>query len=332
MVGGSRPGWVRDAGELGIAVLGADGFIGSHVVAMASASGAAVTALCVKEPWRLDGSGDDVELIPVRDGRWWEEDRVAELEPVLRRMDALALLAYRPPDSRESDAWTEHERSVNTEGAHRVAELAAATGTRVVFTSSADVYGPWHDDPVDEAEEPAPATPYARAKLEAEGLVRRACGGPAGAVCLRLATVYGPGEDGPRAIPSFTRALLRGEEPLVHGDGSDVRDYVHVGDVAGAIVNACRPGEGEAAEQVLNVGSGVGRSTEEILEAVAGAVGAEPRARFVPSPRPPTRLVVRTERAARSLGMGSPAEFETTLDEEVGWLRSRWKTSSVSEP
>jgi UDP-glucose 4-epimerase len=308
-------------------VLGADGFIGSHVVATAIATGAEVTGLCVKEPWRLEGSAEGVELIPVRDGRWWEEDQLAELELVLRGVDALAFLAYQPPPSREADAWTEHELSVNTAGARRVAERAVAAGTRVVFTSSADVYGPWHDELVGETHEPSPATPYAHAKLEAERAILAGSPASPGAVCLRLATVYGPGDNGPRAIPSFARALLRGEEPMIHGDGSDVRDYVHVRDVAGAIANACSPPETDAGDPVLNVGSGVGRSTNEILEAVAAAVGARPRARYVPSPRLPTRLVLSTERAARNLGIASHAQFEPALEEEVGWLRATLEDS-----
>ncbi len=46
--------------------------------------------------------------------------------------------------------------------------------------------------------------------------------------------MFGPGENGPRAIPSFVRALHAGVRPVVDGDGSDVRDYVHVVDVAAA--------------------------------------------------------------------------------------------------
>ncbi len=83
---------------------------------------------------------------------------------------------------------------------------------------------------------PQPQTPYSEAKLEAE---RRLSRGPGSVVTLRLSTVYGPGEDGPRAVPSFINAFLRSETPILHGDGSDVRDYVHVEDVAAAIVNAC---------------------------------------------------------------------------------------------
>jgi UDP-glucose 4-epimerase len=200
-----------------------------------------------------------------------------------------------------------HELEVNTAGAERVA--AAAPG-RVVFASSADVYGPWHDDPVSEDVPAAPATPYAVAKLEAERRLD--------AVSLRIATVFGPGENGPRAIPSFVRALRAGERPVVHGDGEDLRDYVHVVDVAAALLNAI------VAEPagVLNVGSGTGRTTLEILEAVCRACGREPDAEHVPATRPSSRLVLDSARARDALGFLPTADFDAALAEEVRWLGS----------
>ena len=126
-----------------------------------------------------------------------------------------------------------------------------------MFTSSADVYGPWHEEPVTERTAPEPQTPYAEAKLEAERRLAEAAGSRS-VVSLRLATVYGPGEDGPRAIPSFINAFLSDEVPVLHGGGRDVRDYVHVEQVAAAILNACtRP----SPPATINIGSGVGRST-----------------------------------------------------------------------
>ena len=158
----------------------------------------------------------------------------------------------------------------------------------MVFTSSADVYGPWRDEPVDERAEPAAVSPYAVAKLEAERRLGDLLG-PNGLTVLRLATVFGPGEHKLRAIPAFIRALLDGEEPVLHREGTDVRDYVHVEDVAAAIVNAClRPTEVPA----INVGSGVGRSTRDVLDAVARVMGTRAAADSGPSLRPRSRLIL----------------------------------------
>jgi UDP-glucose 4-epimerase len=292
-----RPAWLRDCSGARLVVIGADGFIGSHVVALALAAGARVRAICLREPWRLEGVEVDPELPDV----WWEVD--------VGEAGVVALLAYEPPPSYEPESWRAHERAVNVRGA----EAVAGAGVRVVFASSADVYGAWHDEPVSEAVAPAPATPYAEAKLAAENEILRAGGG---SLVLRLATVYGPSEHLRRAIPAFITALAAGDEPVVHGDGSDFRDYVYVGDVAAAIVHACAGG----ARGRINIGSGAGRSTLDILEAVGAVLEVDPRARFEPSPRPPSRLVLDAAQARAELAFEPRRDFATALREEADWL------------
>jgi len=300
-----------------IAVLGADGFIGSAVVRAALGAGATVDALCAKHPWRLGDLEADSSLQIADLAAWWERSRVESLEPVLAGADAVALLAYQPPPDRFSAR--RHEREVNAAGTAAIGEIAARVGARLVFTSSADVYGHWQEEPVTELTVPQPQTPYSEAKLEAERHLS-SLGGARSIVSLRLATVFGPGEDGPRAIPSFINAFLRSEEPVLHGDGTDVKDYVHVDDVAAAIVNAClRP----SPPATMNLGSGVGRSTEEVLRAVAAAMDVEPHARREPSPRPSSRLVVDPALASRELGFDPHRDFKPALRDEVRWLRDR---------
>ena len=152
-----------------IAILGADGFIGSAVVRAALGAGATVAAFCAKSPWRLRDVEDDSSLEIANLAAWWERSRVESLEPVLAGADAVALLAYQPPPDRFSARRHEHE--VNAAGTAAIGEIAARAGVRLVFASSADVYGPWHDQPVTEKTVPQPQTPYAEAKLRAERLL-----------------------------------------------------------------------------------------------------------------------------------------------------------------
>jgi len=291
------PPWLRRCEGKRIAVIGADGFIGSHVVACALAAGASVRAVCANDPWRIEGLPVELE----RPDRWSSSGSL--------EVDAVAILAYEPPPSYEDEVWLRHELEVNTEGALSLARSAP----RVVFTSTADVYGPLREGALDELAEPEPATPYSRAKLEAEEGIAAASADHA---VLRLSTVYGPSEHARRAIPAFISALAGGGEPVVHGDGSDVRDYVYVGDVASAVVNACSGG----AVGLFNIGSGIGRSTRDVLEAVARVLDVPLRARFEPSPRAPTRLVLDSSRARSELDVVPGMDFERGLREEAGWL------------
>ncbi|MHB8468986.1 MAG: NAD-dependent epimerase/dehydratase family protein [Gaiellaceae bacterium] len=290
-----------DAAGLRLAVVGADGFLGSHVVRVALAAGAAVEAVLLQEPWRL-ADLDDGRLTRTlaRRERLGRPDAV----PALDRPDAVVWLAYVPP--RPGAGALAHERADNTASALH----AAALGRPVVFASSADVYGPNVVGAATESRPAVPVSPYAIAKREAEEAL--AAAGPV----LRIATAYGPGENGPRAIPSFIRALSAARPAVVHGDGSDVRDYVRVGDVAAALVAAAvapEPG-------LFNVGSGRGRTTLEVLAAVAAALGVEPTVEYVPARGAVSRLVLDTTRLRSSLGIEPGVAFEEAVAEEVAWL------------
>lgn len=298
-------------------VIGADGFIGSHLARTLADRGGLVTAVVTRHPWRLRAWGTaGIEVVGLSREDWWSEAAVVEIARLVEGADAVALLAYRPPELREHLAWSRHEEDVNMAGTLRLATAAADAGARVVFASSADVYGHWRESPVAEADEVAPGTPYGEAKLAVEdGLAEM----DLHTVSVRIATVYGPGERGHRAIPLFIEAYLDGRLPTLHGDGVDVRDYVHVRDVCGVLVAAASAPE---PPPVVNAGSGRGRTTREILEAVAAALGREPDCHSVPSPRAPTHLVLDSCLAASMRGQTADVPLDQGLVEEVGWLRT----------
>lgn len=316
-----RRDWLRPARGRRLLLVGAQGFVGAHTAAAALDAGAEVVAACVGDEWRLAPlRANRLELVRVRP-QWWE------LEPaVWRRIadgaDAVVLLAYAmPPDG--ADPIT-HERAVNRDGAIRIAGAALEMGCHVVFTSSADVYGWRRPGDLDEDSPPMPERPYAVAKLEAENAIE-ALASPGQAVSLRLSTVFGPGASGPRAIPSFARAISDGRSAVLHREGRDVRDYVHVSDVAAAIVNAA---VGEA-PPLVNVGSGVGRSTLAVYRAVEHALGASLAPTLEPAVDAPGRLVLDVGRARRVLDLEPLPSFDEAVAEEAEWAVRRMRAPSA---
>jgi UDP-glucose 4-epimerase len=164
-----------------------------------------------------------------------------------------------------------------------------------VLASSSIVYGGRHTGALSEDLDVHPESPYAASKVAAEQMVS-AIGG----VVLRCFNVAGGRDTDPtRIIPNVFRAIT-GELPHVtlNGDGSATRDFVHVADVAQAMVNALE----RASAGTYNIGSGVGTSMAEIIEAAEGITGRSvPVEHNPPKPEPPN-LIADIARARAELG------------------------------
>jgi UDP-glucose 4-epimerase len=140
----------------------------------------------------------------------------------------------------------EHDRFVNVEGTRAVAQAAVAVGARrVLFASTAAVYGEPVELPLTEESPTVPAVPYGHSKLAAERVLAEVLR-PAGVdfACLRLANVYGPrqraaGEGG--VVAEFaSRMVGGGEPPTIFGTGRQTRDFIFVADVVSAFVETAR--------------------------------------------------------------------------------------------
>lgn len=148
--------------------------------------------------------------------------------------------------------------TVNVQGTANVAAAARAHGVeRMVFLSTAAVYGDQRRRSVAEHDPVNPVGSYATTKLEAEGVLAES-GVPADA--LRVFNIYGPG-----MRDSLVNRLLSGgvDEVALNGLDGFVRDYIHVDDVARAVLRSA--GATEPAFRVLNIGSGIARSNRELL-------------------------------------------------------------------
>ncbi|MFN3867407.1 MAG: NAD-dependent epimerase/dehydratase family protein, partial [Demequina sp.] len=205
-----------------------------------------------------------------------------------------------------------HTYRQNVEGTGTLLDAMADAGVaQLVFSSSAGVYGTPAEPVVTEDTPTTPESPYGESKLVAEWLIRdqvRATAGtdtPLRATSLRYFNVVGSGttdvhDASPHNLfPKVIRAIKAGQPPLIFGDdydtpdGTCVRDYVHVEDLAHSHVAAARMLDaGLALAPVYNLGSGDGTSVREIVGSLLEAAGSDLEPIVKPRrPGDPARIV-----------------------------------------
>ncbi|NLE22423.1 MAG: UDP-glucose 4-epimerase GalE [Actinobacteria bacterium] len=234
----------------------------------------------------------------------------------------------------ESVADPERYRSVNVEGTAQVIRAAVAAGAgRLVFSSTAAVYGAPERTPIDEDDPPAPANPYGETKLAGERLLQEARSrGELAATALRYFNACGA--DGPRGedhdpeshlIPLALRAARDGTPIKVFGhdyptpDGTCVRDYVHVADLADAHIAALEALPG--VQGSFNLGTGAGDSVQAVLDTVESVTGSalvrETAARRAGDP---PVLVAGNRRAAERLGWRPRRSLRDAVADAWAWM------------
>ncbi|MCW4466392.1 UDP-glucose 4-epimerase GalE [Glutamicibacter sp. MNS18] len=294
-------------------VTGGAGYIGSHVVLALQQAGLS--------PVVVDSLSSGIRGFVAPQVPFYQVS-VLEREPLTRIMrdhgvqGVIHLAGYKYAG--ESVKYPLHAFEQNVTGTARLLEAmeAAAVGN-IVFSSSAAVYGTPHEDLVTETTATAAQSPYGQSKLVAEWLIRdQAVAAGLRHTSLRYFNVVGSGHDAlydaspHNLFPLVFAALGAGNTPRIFGtdydtiDGTCVRDYVHVVDLALAHVAAARTLAADAGlEPVYNLGSGDGVSVREIMAAVARVTGIP----FIPVEEPrrpgdPSRIVADGTLAARDLG------------------------------
>jgi UDP-glucose 4-epimerase len=178
------------------------------------------------------------------------------------------LIYHLAAESRVLDAEEDLERTftTNVQGTFNVLSAALEGGVRrVIFTSSREVYGDPKALPVAEDASLAPKNAYGVSKAAAELWCRAFQNRGLDVVILRLANVYGPGDQG-RVIPTFIDRALSGRPLLLYG-GSQVLDFVWVGDVVDVLFRAGDM-RGGYDGLPINVGSGCGTGLADLAERV----------------------------------------------------------------
>jgi UDP-glucose 4-epimerase len=204
---------------------------------------------------------------------------------------------------------------INLMGSHNVFAAAADHGVRrVIFASSASVYGEPEKIPIHEDDPLRPATPYCISKRGAEDLLRF-CQRQRGLswIALRFFNVYGEGQKTTAyytsVINHFVARLRNGEPPVIDGRGEQSMDFIHVHDVARATVLALGA---ETDNMPINVGTGVDTSVATLARVLIAAVGADVEPQFNPRDVLVSRRAADITRAREVLG------FEAAIGVEEG--------------
>ncbi|MEP6623325.1 MAG: NAD-dependent epimerase/dehydratase family protein, partial [Acidimicrobiia bacterium] len=246
---------------------------------------------------------------------------VAGVEVVFH-LGALGAVARSVADPRSSNA-------ANVDGTLNVLTEARDGGVRrVVFASSSSIYGGAEVVPTPETTPLRPRSPYAVTKMTGDWYTRVFAElYELETVALRYFNVYGPRQrpDATYAavIPLFAAALLAGEHPVVHGDGTQSRDFTFVTDVVAANLAAASAPTETASGQAFNIAPGAGTTLLELLDGLATRIGVTPDPVFV-DPRPgDVKISCADASAARSvLGWAPTVSIPDGLAAYVDWIRA----------
>lgn len=315
-------------------ITGGAGYIGAHVVRAMREAGERAVVYDDLSTGVAERLPSDVPLVT---GSTLDGERVAKAIAAHRVTGVVHLAAKKQVG--ESVERPLHYYRENVEGLRVLLEAVAAARVKsFVFSSSAAVYGMPDVDLVTEDTPCAPMSPYGETKLAGEWLVRAA--GQAHGIataCLRYFNVAGAAspelaDTGVfNIVPMVFERLTAGEAPRIFGDdyatpdGTCVRDYIHVVDLAEAHVataralSAASPGR----SLTLNIGRGEGVSVREMIDRINATTSRTLPPTVTPRrPGDPARVVASADRITAELGWKARHDVQDMITSAwAGWLR-----------
>lgn len=303
-------------------VTGGAGFIGSHVTAHLVTMGHEVQVLDNLSSGRIENVPREAGFIcgDIRDREW--HGAVADFAPEVLIHLAAQVSVPRSVEDPEGDART------NIVGSLNVLEFAGRHGLRkVIYSSSAAVYGVPDRLPLSERQVAKPICPYGVSKYAVEQYLpffRDRFG--LDYVVLRFANVYGPRQDpnGEGGVVSvFAKRLAAGKAPMISGDGSQTRDFVYVGDVAEAVALSIECGESE----IINVATATRMSVLQLSRIMSASFGYRDEPLFMPERAGDIpHSCLENTRASEVLGWQPRTRLEDGLDAVRDWI---WESGLV---
>lgn len=300
-------------------VTGGAGFIGSHLVEALVEGGNEVVVIDDLSLGNLDNLKNAKDKIT-----FYEVSVADDLREIFskHKFEAVFHIAALPRVQYSIQHPVETHKA-NVEGTLNLLEQCRLNGVkRFVFSSSASIYGNQEDLPLREKMGPSPLSPYALHKLIGEqycALYHALYG--IESVSLRYFNVYGarqsPSGEYACLIPKFAKIMREGKNPIIYGDGSHTRDFVHVKDVVSANIAAWKAGS-RAFGRTFNVGSGVGLSVNDVFNKLKHNLGYAGNAHYGPEVIEPRHALADISLAREFLGWSPKIGFEEGLKLALG--------------
>jgi UDP-glucose 4-epimerase len=300
-------------------ITGGAGFIGNHIARLLLSEGWEVICFDDLSVGKMEYVPDGAELI-IGDIRDEESMAVA-----MRGCRHVYHLAARVSIRKAVETFVD-DAEVNTLGTLKALRAAKDAGVeRFLYASSMAVYGTVEYSPQDEEHPINPTSPYGVAKYSSERYILNLAEhwGIEPVIC-RYFNTYGP-----RQTPSpyvgvitiFCRKLFDGEAPQIFGDGEQVRDFIHVDDIARGSVTALQKAPSGS---VINLGTGVGTSVNQIAELLIDRINPEIKPEHLPPvPGEPGDSIADASLAEKLIGWKAEIKLEDGIGDAIEWNRSR---------
>lgn len=200
-----------------------------------------------------------------------------------------------------------------------------ASVKKIVFSSSAAVYGENTNMPLKESEPLMPTSPYAASKASCELYIKSFTESYGlDGVALRYFNVFGPKQDKnsqyASVIPNFISAVLEGEQPVIYGDGEQTRDFVFVKDIVNANIMAAESDY----NGVVNVASGKKLSINKLYEVIKNTLGTDIEPKYLPERQGDIKHSLANVENMKNINYQVNSEdFEEKLEETINWFKTQ---------
>jgi UDP-N-acetylglucosamine/UDP-N-acetyl-alpha-D-glucosaminouronate 4-epimerase len=307
-------------------ITGAAGFIGSSLARAVLARGDRVRGVDNLS------TGNRENVADIRDRIDFREADIVDLDAMHQACVGVDFILHQAaiPSVPKSVLDPLGSNRANVDGTVNVLVAARdARVKRVVYAASSSAYGDTPTLPKHEKMKPDPISPYAVAKLASEHYMISfyRCYGLE-TVCLRYFNIFGPRQDPSSpysgVLAKFITQMLRGEQPAIHGDGEQSRDFTYIDNAVDANLLACTAPAQKAAGETFNVATGRRVTLNETFKALQGLTGYKGQPKYGPERGGDIKhSLADISKAEAGLGYKPKVDFEEGLRRTVEWYRGK---------